>query len=50
VPEAALRRFLARLKLHDEAVQWLRGWALALSDEEVRRRAVGRARSTEYCR
>ncbi len=38
------------LQLHDEAVQWLRGWALALSDEEVRRRAVERARRTELCR
>jgi hypothetical protein len=37
-------------KLHDEAVQWLRGWASALSDEEMRRRAVERTRSTEYCR
>jgi hypothetical protein len=37
-------------RLHDEAVQWLRGWASALSDEEMRRRAVERARRTEYCR
>jgi hypothetical protein len=37
-------------KLHDEAVQWLRGWALALRDEAVKRKAVEKARRTEYCR
>jgi hypothetical protein len=38
------------LRLHDEAVQWLRGWALALRDEAVKRRAVEKARRTELCR
>ncbi len=27
-------------RLHDEAVQWLRGWAMALRDEAVKKRAV----------
>jgi hypothetical protein len=28
------------LRLHDEAVQWLKGWALALRDEAVKKKAV----------
>jgi hypothetical protein len=36
-------------RLHDEAVQWLRGWAQALRDEALRRRAVKRARRVKYC-
>jgi hypothetical protein len=27
-------------RLHDEAVQWLKGWALALRDEAVKKKAV----------
>jgi hypothetical protein len=37
-------------RLHDEAVQWLRGWALALRDEAVKKKAVEKARRTEHCR
>ncbi len=37
-------------RLHDGAVQWLRGWALALRDETVKKKAVERARRTELCR
>ena len=37
-------------RLHEEAVQWLKGWALALMDEAARRRAVERARLTKLCR
>ena len=37
-------------RLHDEAVQWLKGWALALRDEAVKRKAVEKARRTEHCR
>jgi hypothetical protein len=36
-------------KLHDGAVQWLRGWAQALQKETVRRKAVEKARRTKYC-
>jgi hypothetical protein len=36
-------------RLHDRAVQWLRGWALALRDEAVKRKAVEKARRTKYC-
>jgi len=36
-------------RLHEEAVQWLKGWAQALKDEAVKRKAVERARRTEYC-
>jgi len=36
-------------RLHDEAVQWLRGWALALRDEAVKKKAVEKARRTKYC-
>jgi hypothetical protein len=38
------------LRLHDGAVQWLRGWAQALRDEAVKKKAVEKARRTEYCR
>jgi hypothetical protein len=38
------------LRLHEEAVQWLRGWALALRDEAVKKKAVEKARRTEHCR
>jgi hypothetical protein len=37
-------------RLHDEAVQWLRGWALALKDEAVKRKAVEKARRVKHCR
>ena len=37
-------------RLHDGAVQWLRGWALALRDEAVKKEAVEKARRTEHCR
>ena len=37
------------LQLHDGAVQWLRGWALALKDGAVKK-AVEKARRTEHCR
>jgi len=37
-------------KLHDGAVHWLRGWALALQKEAVKRKAVEKARRTEHCR
>jgi len=37
-------------RLHDGAVQWLRGWALALRDEAVKQKAVEKARRTEHCR
>jgi len=38
------------LRLHDGAVQWLRGWALALRDEAVKKKAVEKARRVKYCR
>jgi hypothetical protein len=38
------------LRLHDGAVQWLKGWVMALRDEAVKRKAVEKARRTEYCR
>jgi len=37
-------------RLHNEAVQWLRGWALALKDEAVKRKAVEKARRVKHCR
>jgi len=38
-------------RLHDGAVEWLKGWALALMDNEAaRRRAVERARRFRLCR
>ena len=36
-------------RLHDGAVQWLRGWALALRDEAVKQKAVEKARRVKYC-
>ena len=36
-------------RLHDGAVQWLRGWAMALRDETVKRKAVEKARRVKYC-
>jgi hypothetical protein len=36
-------------RLHDEAVQWLKGWAQTLKDETVKRKAVKRARRVKYC-
>jgi hypothetical protein len=36
-------------RLHDEAVQWLRGWALALQKEAVKQKAVEKARRVKYC-
>ncbi len=41
---------IVSLQLHDGAVQWLRGWALALKDEAVRKKAVEKARRTGHCR
>jgi len=38
------------LRLHNEAVQWLRGWALALKDEAVKKKAVEKARRVKHCR
>jgi len=38
------------LRLHYGAVQWLRGWAMALRDEAVEKKAVEKARRTELCR
>jgi hypothetical protein len=38
------------LQLHDGAVQWLKGWALALMDEAVKKKAVEKAKRTEHCR
>jgi len=38
------------LQLHDGAVQWLKGWALALQKEAVKKKAVEKARRTELCR
>ncbi len=37
-------------KLHDDAVQWLKGWGQALKDEAVKRKAVEKARRVKYCR
>ena len=37
-------------RLHDWAVQWLKGWALALRDEAVKQKAVVKARRMELCR
>jgi hypothetical protein len=37
-------------RLHDGAVQWLRGWAMALRDEAVKKKAVEKARRVKYCR
>jgi hypothetical protein len=37
-------------RLHDEAVQWLKGWALALRDEAVKRKAVEKAGRVKHYR
>jgi len=37
-------------RLHDEAVQWLKGRALALKDEAVKQKAVEKARRVKHCR
>jgi len=37
-------------RLHDGAVQWLRGWAMALQKEAVKQKAVEKARRVKYCR
>ena len=37
-------------RLHDEAVQWLKGWAMALRDEAVKQKTVVKARRMELCR
>jgi hypothetical protein len=36
-------------RLHEEAVWWLKGWAIALRDEAVKKKAVEKARHTELC-
>jgi hypothetical protein len=36
-------------RLHDEAVQWLKGWALVLRDEAVKQKAVEKARRVKHC-
>jgi hypothetical protein len=41
---------MVSFRLRDGAVQWLKGWALALRDEAVKRKAVERAKRTEHCR
>ncbi len=40
---------VAGFTLHDGAVQWLRGWAMALRDEAVKKKAVEKARRVKYC-
>jgi len=37
-------------RLHEEAVQWLKGWAQALQKEAVKQKAVEKARRVKYCR
>jgi hypothetical protein len=37
-------------RLHDEAVQWLKGWAQALQNKDIRQKAVEKDRRTEHCR
>jgi hypothetical protein len=37
-------------RLHEEEVQWLKGWALALRDEAVKKKAVEKARRVKHCR
>ncbi len=37
------------LQLHDGAVQWLRGWALALQNKAVKQKAVEKARRVKHC-
>jgi hypothetical protein len=36
-------------RLHDGAVQWLKGWAQALRDEAVKKKAEEKARRVKYC-
>ncbi len=38
------------LQLHDEAVQRLKGWVMALRDEAVKKKAVEKARRVKHCR
>ncbi len=37
-------------RLHDGAVQWLKGWAMALQKEAVKQKAVEKARRVKHCR
>ena len=37
-------------RLHDGAVQWLRGWAMALQKEAVKKKAVEKVRRVKHCR
>jgi len=37
-------------RLHDEAVQWLKGWAQALQNKDIRQKAVEKARRVKHCR
>ena len=37
-------------RLHDGAVQWLKGWAMALRDKAVKKKAVEKARRVKHCR
>jgi hypothetical protein len=37
-------------KLHDETVQWLKGWAMALRDEAAKKKAVEKARRVKHYR
>jgi len=36
-------------RLHDSAVQWLKGWAMALQKETVKKEAVEKARRVKHC-
>jgi hypothetical protein len=36
-------------RLHDKAVWWLRGWAMALQKEAVKKKAVEKARRVKHC-
>ncbi len=38
------------LRLHDGAVQWLKGYATALRDEAVKKKTVEKARRVKHCR
>jgi DNA-binding winged helix-turn-helix (wHTH) protein len=37
-------------RLRDGAVQWLKGWAMALQKEAVKKKAVEKARRVKHCR
>jgi len=37
-------------RLHDGAVQWLKGWAMALQKEAMKKKAVEKARRVKHCR